>query len=335
MPIGIYRPWGLLPWIMSKCPDVDWGLLGTLSTEERCLATWQVINASGRLTNTYLADIIDPPSPRYSLKTAAKRSANRSDFLSSGGTESVIHEHALFEKYGDTISWVEDYINSAGPNLIIDISTFPKRFFFPIVKLALRNSSIRNLITTYATPQQYPLDEPLAENFEDWRPLPLFSGNLTDISNEMLIVNVGYLAMGLPEELEHGGSNRLIKLIFPFPDSPGSYHKNSYFVRTIEKNIRPERLELRYVNTNDVSDAFDHLLALTESGRHDALFAPYGPKPISLAMCIFATLTNSAVYYTQPKTYNPDYSIGIAYVDNVPEIYAYCLRLEGHDYYSI
>ncbi|CAN5883226.1 hypothetical protein BH18ACI4_BH18ACI4_00800 [soil metagenome] len=331
MPIESYRPWGLLSWVLDKCPQLDWYLLASLSPEERCLAVWQLLNSRGRLAGTYLAQISDPPAPRYDLLRAAKISDRRMEFDSSGGAASTLHSHALFEKTGDLIAWIEGFISAAGPNIILDISTLPKRFFFPVVKKVLKTNSVQNLIVTYTAPRAYPND--LAENFEAWRPLPLFGGKLEQPTR--LIINVGYLAMGLPEELEQGGPDRLVKLIFPFPDSPTSYSRNTFFVRTIEKNLRRERVELRHVGVNDASDAFDHLIAWTDGGKEPALLAPYGPKPISLAMCIFATLTDSAVYYTQPRTYNPDYSLGISRRDGISEVYAYCLRLSGSDYYAL
>jgi len=56
---------------------------------------------------------------------------------------------------------------------------------------------------------------------------------------------------------------------------------------------------------------------------------------MSLAMCIFATLTNSAVYYIQPRVYNPAYSFGVNYRSGVREIYCYCVRLQGQDLYAL
>ena len=58
-------------------------------------------------------------------------------------------------------------------------------------------------------------------------------------------------------------------------------------------------------------------------------------KPMSVAMCIFAALTDSQVFYTQPTVYHPDYSFDIASRDGHPEIYTYCIRLEGRDLFSV
>lgn len=66
-----------------------------------------------------------------------------------------------------------------------------------------------------------------------------------------------------------------------------------------------------------------------------ALLAPYGPKPMSVGMAIYATMTESPVYYTQPKIYHPDYSAGISILNGRPEIYTYCLKLGGRNLFQI
>jgi hypothetical protein len=333
MEIGNYRPWGMLPWVLTKVPPITWGFIGSLGTEERSLACWQSLQSLGVIARTRFAVIEDPPSPRYSAVTSQKIKERRAEYMARGGAAADIHTHDLFERYSGTIKWIESFLSVAGPNIIIDITSLPKRFFFPIMKIALKNGAIKNLIVTYTVPAAYP-SEPLAENFEVWRSLPLFGGSLTSPS-DLIIVGVGYLAMGLPEELEQGGPDRLIKLMFPFPDNPISYNKTWGFVRKIEKNIPSDRIEIKQVCATDTSDAFDHLLSMTDNAMLTALFAPYGPKPMSLAMCIFSILTDSPVYYTQPKNYNPNYSIGMSYYQGAPETYAYCVRLNGLDFYSI
>jgi hypothetical protein len=55
---------------------------------------------------------------------------------------------------------------------------------------------------------------------------------------------------------------------------------------------------------------------------------------MSIAMCLYANLTDSPVYYSQPKVYHPEYSIGVQVRDGEAEIYAYCIRLSGRDLYS-
>jgi hypothetical protein len=52
-------------------------------------------------------------------------------------------------------------------------------------------------------------------------------------------------------------------------------------------------------------------------------------------MCLFASLAGHVVYYTQPTVYNPDYSMGIKTWDGTVAAYAYALRLNGANTYTL
>jgi hypothetical protein len=79
----------------------------------------------------------------------------------------------------------------------------------------------------------------------------------------------------------------------------------------------------------------DRIISLTRKGAETADLAPFGPKPMSLAMCIYAALTEAQVFYTQPSSYRPDYSVGISQVGGEPEIYAYWIRMSGTTTYTL
>ncbi len=321
----------MLPWVLSHCPTLQWSLLGCLSVEERCLATWESVRQSVALSSTYLAEVIDPPS-RFQLETDARLKARRDAFVNSGGAGNDIRQHALFARTGEIIQLVENVVASSSGHILLDMTCLPKRYFFPACRLLLQDASVRTLIVTYATPIRYS-HSALAEDFQEWRALPLFSGNSD--TPEILIVNVGHHPMGLPDQIEHGSPRMDVKLLFPFPNAPESYHLTRQFLRSVEHNLRGAGTQIKHVNGMDVSDSFEHICSLSEQGGKRVLFAPYGPKPTSLAMCIYATIKDSPVFYTQPRVYNPDYSHGTKTVNGSSQIYAYCLRLDGHDFYSI
>jgi hypothetical protein len=77
------------------------------------------------------------------------------------------------------------------------------------------------------------------------------------------------------------------------------------------------------------------MMRTSEAGARPTVLVPYGPKPISLAMCLFATVTNSSVYYAQPRTYNPLYSQGVAIQNEKRLCYAYALKLGGRALYGV
>jgi len=328
-----YRPWGLLPWLLEHLPPVQWSLIGSLGTEERCLSAWQFLTQMKRLERTYLFGIEDPIS-RYKTETDNRLALRTAVFNAGGGVATDVHPKPLFARTGEIISIAEEFVISGARHIVLDITSLPKRFFFPLVKVLMRSHNVESLLATYTMPIRY-CNDPLAEDFLEWRALPLFSGSETTDKPEMLIVNVGYLAMGLPDQIEHGSPRMEVKLLFPFPNSPASYQKTWQFVRTIEHNLRGATTEMKHVHAMDVSDAFDDIVTLTDRGKRRALFAPYGPKPISLAMCIYAILTDSPVFYTQPRTYHPDYSVGVMETAGLPTIQAYCLRINGKDCYSL
>jgi hypothetical protein len=328
-----YRPWGLLPWVLGRLPAARWSFLGCMNTEERCMSAWQYLLQSATIDKAYFCLVKDPAS-RFQVDTEARVAQRRAEFQQPGGNASDVHEHSLFARTGQIMKIAEDLVAAGIQNLVIDITSFPKRFFFPLVKRILKSPQVRSLIATYTMPVRYS-HEALAEDFQEWRALPLFSGSENGAKPEMLIVNVGYLAMGLPDQIEHGSPRMEVKLLFPFPNAPASYQKTWRFVHKIEQNVRGAQTEMKHVHGMDVSDAFDHIVALTDHGRRPALFAPYGPKPISLAMCIYAHLTDNPVFYTQPRTYNPEYSKGVMQIGGVPAIQAYCLRLDGRDLYTL
>jgi len=82
------------------------------------------------------------------------------------------------------------------------------------------------------------------------------------------------------------------------------------------------------VHALDTSDAFDRICDITDNGKYTSVLAPYGPKPISLAIALFAIETGAPVYYTQPNYYSPDYSTGIK------ETYAYWIKKDGINLYT-
>jgi hypothetical protein len=329
--MSTYRPWGMLPWVLEHSPKLNWSFLGCLSFEERSLAARETALKACSIVQTYLAEVIDPPS-RFQAATEEQLKERRQEYLTSGGHEDDIRKHLLFARNGELISMIDTVIARSDGNILLDMTSLPKRFFFPACRLLLKSSDVKSLIVTYATPMRYS-QSPLAEDFQDWRALPLFAGSPE--TPEILIVNVGHLAMGLPDQIEHGSPRMDVKLLFPFPNAPESYQLTRQFLRSVEHNLRGAAPQIKHVNGMDVSDSFDHICALAEDGGKRVLFAPYGPKPTSLAMCIYATLNESPVFYTQPRAYNPDYSRGIRMVDGSNQVYAYCLRLEGHDFYAM
>ena len=116
------------------------------------------------------------------------------------------------------------------------------------------------------------------------------------------------------------------------------------FVKEIEDLTKDGMInapDLVHINMYDCPQVFDALCNMTNDGLETAALAPYGPKTVSLAMCLFALAVEAAgrpgvpVYYMQPLRYALDYTTGIRMRGKSPDITGYCLRLGGRDLYTI
>ena len=229
---------------------------------------------------------------------------------------------------------MECQIKSCLFQIIIDISSLPKRFFFPIIRRCLQSDKVTDLLVTYTIPAKYS-QGPLAEDPDDVLPLPLFDDQDPKKSPpQFAFIGIGFLTLRLIELLKDY-PNTSVKLFFPFPPGPPNFQRNQRILNEIMQAIETPRPNIIRVNAYDTSESFDYICKITTKGQKKAIMAPYGPKPISMAMCIYAALTDSAVYYSQPRVYNPEYCQGIKCINGKAEIYTYCLRLNGNNFYSI
>lgn len=329
----VYRPSGHIDWILDRCPSIEWSFLGCFGTEERSLAALRRLWARRKPSHSWLLKITDLPS-RFSSLVQTRYDERLAQLQSFGGDESLIAEHSLLESHNDIVS-IAEMVCSLSSNVILDISSLPKRFFFPLLRLfIIRQDRIKNLIVTYTVPREYAAGK-LSENFNDWAHLPLFAGKYSHVGASVLVVSVGFDVLGLQERIEHGEDGLPIKLLIPYPARSAAFLRSLEVVRQLQKYRSREVFDVYHADPTDMSDAFDRIVTLTHGGTKRAEFAPFGPKPISAGICIFATLTDSEVFFNQPTVYHPDYSVGVAENSGRPETFGYAVRLQGRDYYQI
>lgn len=334
-----YRPWGQFLWIVDNLNFSHWDLIGCLSTEDRSTTVYSELRNKNLLNNCYIFKIEDPILAGDPMSPLAERIINKHNkiygvFRGLGLSDDDIFEYRLFEYRDVLISALDEISNSTCGNLVFDISTFPKRFFFPIIKILLEDDNIENLIIAYTVPEMYERGE-MAEDYEEWRTLPFFGEKFPPRKSEIIFAGAGHMAMGLPEQIEDVAGGVDIRVFMPFPGDPHSFNRNWDFIRNIENNLNPGRIHICTVYARDVPEVFDYLTVESNYGKKEALLAPYGPKPISLAMCLFACITGSPVYYTQPRVYSPEYSSGVKVVDNNPQIFTYCIKINKNTIYSL
>lgn len=328
-----YKPWGILDWVLKRSPCISWSLIGCFGTECRSLAVLQQLVEKRILVEALLYRVNDKPS-RYNELTKQRIEERHTELKQLGVSSDIVQQHDITETHDEILQPLETFIDSGQSNLILDVTSFPKRFFFPMLKRLLDYPKVENIMVTYTKPKSYTPGK-LAENFDDWAHLPMFTGLYSQEQAKILIVNVGFAPLGLKRELGQGEPGLPIKLLFPFPAPMRSVYRAWGFVQNLQKGRSYDSFDLYRTDAKDLSGAFNRLVSLTDGGKLRAELAPFGPKPISVAMCIFAVLTESEVFYTQPTVYHPDYSTGVSQVNGVPETYAYWIRLNGRDLYTL
>ena len=339
-----FRPFGPLHWTLSNLPKVKkWSLIGTVSPEDRCLSVLTQLEAKDALQHAEFIRI-DPNArkgnPKFRERFIKKLKKNESLAKKTAKTNLEIHNSDILVNEGKLIQLLTDSVKACTNNLIIDISAMPKRFFIPLVTRAIEIGNVKNLVVTYTTPEKH--GESLAEDPQPWSSLPMFGAAPNREMNEVkLIVSVGYLPLRLREKADgHQFNASNVELLLPFPSVHPGFQKNWEFVSQIKQQIpNLKSSSIKRVATNNMPLAFEKIVAISNAGQTQCVLAPFGPKPISLAMCLYGVACRKnnlpiEIGYTQPQVYADDYSSGIAMKNGQPHTKAYCIVLDGHSFYE-
>jgi len=320
-------PWGPADWVIGSVgEDKEWSIVSCLSPEERCLAVTQYFDSP---SSAMFVEVIERESP-YFEDAHAKLDSHKKELLNRYENVELLENIDLMSS---PIEWnreIENYIDSTNKNIVLDISCFPKRFFFLILKELLLNDAVDNLLVAYSSPREYYkgdlAEEALANNY-----LPTFQATAHPPEEpEVAIVGVGFMPFTMPDDLkaQYGGTD--IVLFFPFPSPAPEYQRSWEFLREVENVFQTNHaLNICRISPYDAANCFEHIKMLTNFGEKTAIFAPHGPKPQSMSMCLYSALTSSQVVYTQPTVYRHDYSIGIAKKDGKPDTKLYCIKIDG------
>jgi hypothetical protein len=221
-------------------------------------------------------------------------------------------------------------IENAGTSVVLDITSFPKRFFFLILRQLVSCANVQNLVLTYTSPAGY-TDAPLYEDIEPWKTLPGFGGTGSD--PEQWIVSVGFLVESLTRYVRDNPAK--MKILIPFPAPLAALRRTWKSVADLEQGQSADRFDKYRVDTLDMSAAFDRINSLAGNPPKSLGFAPFGPKPTAAAMCLYALQRDSSVRYPQPTVYHPDYSFGISGNDPARAVSAYWVKHEGEFLYAM
>jgi hypothetical protein len=315
---------------------LEWDVIGSVSFEERCTGTLETMHGAKKVGKKLFFRIADKPS-MYSEKVSEKTEAHRASALELGLQNGEIHDLDIMFPAGAAVVAVNRFLGNSNGNVILDISCLPKRMFFLCLKLILTNPNVKNLIVTYSIPESY-THEPLALDTDPLSTLPLFGPTEARPPDpEVIIIDVGYLPFDLKALRAQFSSRIPEKVLLPFPPGPPSFQRNWRFLLDIfgeaETEVIPEPIR---VDARDVSYAFDVIDDITSGGTLRACLMPFGPKPHSLAMALHLIRpgNKNQAQYTQPKAYHYDYSMGLKRLDGNPEVYGYCVKLNGKNLYE-
>ena len=335
--MNAWRPWGHIDWLLGRLGDASWSLFACCGTEDRSVALATHLGAS-RLDNVQIVAIRDS-EPLDSAALESRLGARRGTLERCGYSPADIQDAELLADLDEKMGPLGRLIDAGSTRLIIDITSLPKVWFFPIIQNVLKNRQFEDVIVTYTSAAAY--SDKLSENLAPLRVLPGFFAEDGRTTHDSLIIGIGFEPLGLIPLLKNQAASN-IKLIFPFPPGPPGHRRNWMFVKQIEDLTQEQRIEAPdrvHINMYDCPQIFDALRKMTNDGNDTSAIAPYGPKTVSLAMCLFALGAATAgksrvpVYYAQPRRYALDYTNGVRMCGNAPDITGYCLRLSGRDLY--
>jgi hypothetical protein len=329
---------------MPRLPGRHWSFLGCVSHEERSLAALNSLGFAGvtpTLVRIFDEDPVDEAAERYGLDL------HRASAIAAGVAKDRFVDAPLLA----TVDQIERIVLTAigaSRAVVVDISSFPKRWFFVIARLVHENRGLDDVVFTYALGTKYA--DVLSSNPEIVRTIPTFTSIERRTSCDVAFVGIGYHSSSVLDlfDIERP---KAISMLFPFPPGPPGIARNWKFVERIERSIRssgddPDGLALSgighlHIGALDLPQNFHALKMATDGGKRTSLVAPYGPKPVSLAMCLYALaaevggMPEVPAYYSQPMRYALDYTTGVQKQHNHPLVYGYPTRLKSANLYRL
>jgi hypothetical protein len=293
-----------------------------------------------RLDHARIVAIRDP-QPLDAAAVDALLAVRKTELRAIAFAEAEIRDARLLGGLDEIRSHVAALTDAGARRLIIDITSFPKLWFFPILQATLEDERVTDVIATYTSAVHYA--ETLSENMGPLRPLPGFYADDGRTVHDSMIVGIGFEPSPLLPLLQDHRASK-IRLIFPFPPGPPGHRRNWMFVKQIEELTEKDVIDPParvHIHMYDCPQVFDALVEMTRNGQDSAALAPYGPKTVSLAMCLYSLAaaargrTRVPVFYAQPMRYALNYTTGIARRGDLPEITGYCLRLRGRNLYEL
>lgn len=323
-------PWGKLDYIYNLfLNNQDFIIVGCLSFEERCSVVPEYLFKYSRAIE--LIEIKDPQDafPDYSHEIGIKTEINRKTLHSLGVP---FHEH-----FADLLATEDHLLNllkicteKVPPvtSVVLDITSLPKRFFCFLLKRMLIQTGVKNLIVTYTEPgtggytPQHLAEDPMTCDH-----LPGFAAPLPT-KDTTIVVSVGFESLSIKPLLEvYSGEKKKTKLLLSFPPNGTNLRRQWNMLRQMVSDAQEIRGHLEVISAWDSEQVYKTLKQWKQDSDGLAL-APFGSKPHSLGMALFGLRYDCGLYYTQPKSYNPEYTSGRG------NTWAYVVKWDGISCFS-
>lgn len=161
-------------------------------------------------------------------------------------------------------------------------------------------------------------------DFQGWDFLPGFGGTLVR-ENRTLVLGVGFEPIDIPTlRREYKESNPKVRIVLSFPSNPDAVRREWLTLRKILRLENPATFQEDIVTLSPHdSEAVYHQLETWKRSGERLMMAPFGPKPHTLAMALFSIKESCNIFYTQPRSYNPDYTRGEG------DTWAYIVKWDG------
>lgn len=340
----MYVPWGDFEWILGRLRDEKWRLVGCLAHEERCLSILHRapgLAAQARFVRIFDEDPEDRRAEEVSLDSR----------YSNAISLQVPSQRIVDSELLAPIDEIENLVHTSPDetdSIILDISCFPKRWFFNLIRILFDEPRYKNIVITYSVGQSY--GKKLSDNPEIARTFPTFTSEKQRSVCDVAVLSIGFDTNSIIGLLDIERP-RAVRVLFPFPPGPPGMRRNWQFLESLQRSIKTDihqygretapKFDYVQVGAVDVPNNFEAICRSTNYGDKTSLLAPYGPKPVSLSMCLYALAAERAgkkavpVYYSQPKRYALDYTRGVVKRAGSPVVYAYPIRLRGRDLYHI
>lgn len=323
------KPWGTARWLFPKIGTRSWSVVGCASFEERCTALPEWLAAQKMEVNRTAIFRIADPVNRFTVEIE-RLTNDREKRISQALPKIEVIRIELLDEISAWIGTVNSVLSGC-QSVILDVTALPKRVFLFLLARLLAKDTLRDLIVCYTRAGAYP-EGALCQDFNPVEAIPSYS-RISSKKVETLVVGVGYVGFDINELIKQVQPPRL-NFLFPFPPGSPAARRNWGLLR----KLIPSGLAsptIKRIHAMDMFAACDWLCGLGKDVDNAIDMIALGPKPHSIAMAMAHRKLgdNAQILYAQPKTYRPDYSVGIGKdVNGDVEIFAYCLRRNGVNY---